>query len=265
MLYRIAFVLLIIAQANGLACNLAPRPAPRSAVLRMQAASPAKAATVTMDAAADAAPKAAAQVDETAAPLDARAQLDKDISAATDNNAVLDLAKANIGTCSVNTMAAALKKLAIINKKRRAGRDALLRDKRFEMLIDGIVEQSKDLEPASTADVLWSSATLQHWPATMLSPVLTSVAMQVSTQHRLSPTRHGRLAHAHACAHLRIAPVRVSASSRSLRPCVHAPLSARRQDFRGQAPRDDDLGARAAADEACASPRADGGAGDPAD
>ena len=204
MLYRTLVLLAIVAQTNALACNLSPRPAPRSAVLRMEAASPTKAATVTMDAAAENSAPAAA-VEGKVVPLDPRAQLDKDLSEAVDNKAVLTLVKANIDTCTVNSMAAALKKLAIINKKRRAGRDALLRDTRFEMLIDGIVAQSKDLEPAYTADVLWSSATLQHWPATMLSPVLTSVAVEVS-----------------ACA-AQSSPVTVPRACASMRSCVPRP------------------------------------------
>jgi len=50
------------------------------------------------------------------------------------------------------------------------------------MLIDTLVEHSSDDfvgSARSVADVLWSCATLQHWPPTLLVPVLTSIDEQL--------------------------------------------------------------------------------------
>ena len=76
-------------------------------------------------------------------------------------------------------VATALHRLAVINKRRRAGRDALLRDARFEKLVGAVAEHAADFNARAVADVLWSFATLQHWPPTLLTPVLTSVSVQL--------------------------------------------------------------------------------------
>jgi len=67
----------------------------------------------------------------------------------------------------------------VINKRQRAGRDALLRDSRFQNLVGAVVDHAADFNARAVADVLWSFATLQHWPPTLLTPVLTSVSVQL--------------------------------------------------------------------------------------
>jgi len=91
---------------------------------------------------------------------------------------VLSLVEADDDLSSVN-VATALHRLAVINKRQRAARDALLRDRRFEQLVDYTIANAQDFEARSVADVLWSFATLGHWPATLLKPVLTGVAIQL--------------------------------------------------------------------------------------
>merc|ERR1719201_629553 len=100
---------------------------------------------------------------------------------AQDSNAVLSLVDDNFETLTAVNFATALHKLATITKRRRAGRDAMLRDRRFERLLDGAMEQAPEFSPRATADVLWSSATMQHFPARMLMPVLTSVNTQLES------------------------------------------------------------------------------------
>jgi len=67
----------------------------------------------------------------------------------------------------------------VINKRQRARRDAVLRDRRFELLIDAIAGHVSDFNARAVADVLWSFATLQHWPPTLLKPLLTGVSVQL--------------------------------------------------------------------------------------
>ena len=105
------------------------------------------------------------------------ATINHKITQAPDTDAVLDLVTA--GNASAVNVATALHRLAAINKHRRAGRDALLRDPRFELLMGATVDLAPDFSARSVADVLWSCATLGNWPATLLKPVLTSVAMQL--------------------------------------------------------------------------------------
>lgn len=172
---------LILQEASGFSCGLAARPVARAAVLRMSAAETAS-VTMVADGSSAAEPMPpAAELEGKVVTLDPVEQLTKDIFDARDNGAVLTLVKNN-ADCTVVHLAAAMHKLAVINKKRRAGRDALLRDTRFENLIGSIMERAKELDAASTADVLWSSATLQHWPATMLTPILTAVNTQLDAK-----------------------------------------------------------------------------------
>lgn len=89
---------------------------------------------------------------------------------------VLALTEKNFDALNIVNVVTALHRLAVINKVQRANRDRLLRDPRFEQLVESIVANSKELSPRGAADVLWSFATLQHWPSMLLSPVLTSVA-----------------------------------------------------------------------------------------
>lgn len=97
------------------------------------------------------------------------------IKKAKDDEAVLKLVDESDDFNAIN-MATALHRLAVMNKRQRARRDALLRDRRFQSLIDSTVERTSEFNSRGVADVLWSCATLQHWPSTLLVPVLTSVS-----------------------------------------------------------------------------------------
>ena len=57
-----------------------------------------------------------------------------------------------------------------------AERESTLRDPRLAQLLDLLIERVADCSPRGVADVLWSCATLQHWPPILLKPVLTRVA-----------------------------------------------------------------------------------------
>jgi hypothetical protein len=81
---------------------------------------------------------------------------------------------------SIN-VATTLHRLAVFNKRQRAGRDAMLRDARFEALVDATMNEAAQLSPRSVSDVLWSYATLQHWPSKLLSPLLTTVSVHLTT------------------------------------------------------------------------------------
>ena len=70
----------------------------------------------------------------------------------------------------------ALHRIGRIEKRRRASREVILRDKRFELLLDQTVAKSAEFSPRAVTDVLWSCATLHHWPPLLLKPVLTRVA-----------------------------------------------------------------------------------------
>ena len=100
----------------------------------------------------------------------------KQLLAAEDSEAVLRLVDASIGEFKAHEVATALHRVAALNKVGRARRDALLRDRRFESLLDAAVERAPQLSARCVADVLWSLATLGELPARMLMPVLTSVA-----------------------------------------------------------------------------------------
>ena len=122
--------------------------------------------------------------EERKAVIQAHLELHEEIGRAEDNGEVLRLyfLEQNYeGTNAASSVAAALHRLAVINKRRRAGRDALLRDRRFEELVDAVIEHAAEMNARSVADVLWSCATLQHWPATLLKPILTAVVRHLGT------------------------------------------------------------------------------------
>lgn len=97
------------------------------------------------------------------------------LGAAEDSEAVLRIVDANLDTFRAKEISTALHRVAARNKKKRARRDVLLRDERLERLFDAAAEQSTHFSSRCVADVLWSMATLQHFPSPMLMPVLTSV------------------------------------------------------------------------------------------
>ena len=103
--------------------------------------------------------------------------LNAELVKAKDANAVLALTSARDAK-SMNTVnvVTALHRLASIEKRRRAERESTLRDPRLAQLLDLLIERVADCSPRGVADVLWSCATLQHWPPILLKPVLTRVA-----------------------------------------------------------------------------------------
>lgn len=110
--------------------------------------------------------------------------LNNQLVKATDAEGVLALIAQNGAKLSSVNVATALHRLAGHLKRDRARRDAVLRDSRFLALIDATIELADKLSPRSVSDVMWGCATLQHWPPTMLKPVLTQ-----ARTHRAAPVR----------------------------------------------------------------------------
>jgi len=107
--------------------------------------------------------------------LGKRGLLNEELVAAPDKEAVLGMVTERAGRMNAVNHATALHRLAALEKKNRAERDALLLDPRFEQLLDGVERHAAEMNPRSVADVLWSCATLRHWPPRFLKPVLTQV------------------------------------------------------------------------------------------
>jgi Ca2+-binding EF-hand superfamily protein len=101
--------------------------------------------------------------------------LNRKLNALDDSSAILDVFEKSGDTVNAVNVATTLHRLASINKKQRVGREALFRDARFSHLMDAVDEHSEEFKPRSVADVLWSLATLQHWPAKLLKPVITAL------------------------------------------------------------------------------------------
>jgi len=110
--------------------------------------------------------------------------LNQALTAATDKEGVLELTRKNTRSMNGVNAVTALHRLAVIEKRRRAEREALLRDTRFEELFELIIEKSVDFTPRMTADVFWSCATLRHFPPALLRPLLTRVAAHLGTRER---------------------------------------------------------------------------------
>ncbi|KAL1519511.1 hypothetical protein AB1Y20_023027 [Prymnesium parvum] len=87
-------------------------------------------------------------------------------------------------------IATAIHRLAVQTKRDRPNRDKLLRDPRFVALLDDAMERAAQLNPRSVSDIIWGCAAMQHWPATMLKPMLTQVAVHLKNSafepHHLS-------------------------------------------------------------------------------
>jgi len=101
--------------------------------------------------------------------------LTQQLSSAQDSEAVLKIVDAKLDTFKAFEVATALHRVAVRNKKKRARRDAILRDERLDRLFDAATVDATNFSARCVSDVLWSMATLQHLPARMLVPVLTSV------------------------------------------------------------------------------------------
>jgi hypothetical protein len=94
---------------------------------------------------------------------------------AGEKETVLGLVTEYKGLMNAVNIATSLHRLASLEKKNRAERDALLRDPRFEALLDAVVKRAEEFTPRQTADLLWSFATLRHWPPMLLKPLLLRV------------------------------------------------------------------------------------------
>jgi len=111
-------------------------------------------------------------------------EINRQITDAVDSEAVLEVVSRYKKLNAVN-VATALHKIAARNKKKRARRDVLFRDARFQRLIDSMTLHTSEEfvgSARSVADVMWSVATMQYWPATLLMPMLTSVNAQLERE-----------------------------------------------------------------------------------
>ena len=97
----------------------------------------------------------------------------------TDAEAVLSLTQKHHERLNSVNAATALHRIAQHLKRNRASRDRVLRDSRFLALIDTAAERAPQCNPRSVSDMLWAFATLQHWPPSMLKPLLTRVAIHL--------------------------------------------------------------------------------------
>eukprot|EP00316_Scyphosphaera_apsteinii_P023907 CAMPEP_0119322792 /NCGR_PEP_ID=MMETSP1333-20130426/59204_1 /TAXON_ID=418940 /ORGANISM="Scyphosphaera apsteinii, Strain RCC1455" /LENGTH=340 /DNA_ID=CAMNT_0007330115 /DNA_START=107 /DNA_END=1129 /DNA_ORIENTATION=- len=105
--------------------------------------------------------------------------INKQLNDATDKETVLEITSQTIQRMNAINLATSLHRLARIEKHKRAERESLLRDKRFELLMDAIISRAPDFSPRSVADILWSLATLKYWPPVAVRPVLTQVALHL--------------------------------------------------------------------------------------
>jgi len=107
-----------------------------------------------------------------------------------DKEAVLELVTEYANLMNAVNIATSLHRLASLEKKNRAERDALLRDARFEALLTAVVKRADEFTPRQTADLLWSCATLRHWPPILLKPILLRVVHHLERKsfapHQLS-------------------------------------------------------------------------------
>lgn len=131
---------------------------------------------------------ASSEVEPDAAAKDSKAKdspagiLNRQLNALEDSEAILELVAEKEKEMNAVNLATGLHRLASVNKKQRVSREALFRDPRFASLLDAIDHHSIELTPRSVADVLWSLATLQHFPARLLKPVITSVVRALEKQ-----------------------------------------------------------------------------------
>ena len=111
-------------------------------------------------------------------------RINRQIVKADDSDAVLHLVEKHAESLNAINIATALHRIAARNKRKRARRDSLTRDRRFLLLEEALAAsgtsaeaQSIDGAARSVADVLWSYATLGSLPPKLLTPVLTSVSV----------------------------------------------------------------------------------------
>jgi len=96
-------------------------------------------------------------------------------------DSVLTLVKQKETELNSVNIATALHRVAVHTKRSRAERDRMLRDPRFLDLVDFAQARAPECNPRSVSDVMWACATLQHWPPTMLKPLLTQVSVHLDS------------------------------------------------------------------------------------
>jgi len=110
-------------------------------------------------------------------------EISRSLAAAKDNEAILSIVDDKFDALNGINAAMALHRLAMINKRQRVSRDALLRDSRYQQrVIPAAIKQHKRFNARSATDVLWSCATLQDWPPELLMPALTAVALNLDKE-----------------------------------------------------------------------------------
>jgi hypothetical protein len=107
------------------------------------------------------------------------AALNSKLVKSEDAETILSLVSKNAKQLNPVNAATALHRIASHLKKARATRDRVLRDARFLALLDAAADRAASCNPRSVSDMLWAFATLQHWPPSMLKPLLTRVAFHL--------------------------------------------------------------------------------------
>jgi len=96
-------------------------------------------------------------------------------------NALLEYVSSKQAELNSVNVATAIHRLAVQTKRDRPGRDKMLRDPRFVSLLDAAMERAPQFNPRSVSDIMWGCATMQHWPPSMLKPMLTQIAVHLKT------------------------------------------------------------------------------------
>ena len=105
--------------------------------------------------------------------------LNTQIVNAKTTDTILTLVSDNHERLNGVNVATAMHNVAKLTKFKRAERDALLRDPRYQQLLDSTIDKVDELgergNARAVADILWSCATLSNFPPLLLKPVLTQV------------------------------------------------------------------------------------------
>ena len=106
--------------------------------------------------------------------------LNTQIVNAKTTETILTLVSDNHERLNGVNVATAMHNVAKLTKFKRAERDALLRDPRYQQLLDSTIDKVDELgergNARAVADILWSCGTLGELPPTLLKPVLMQVA-----------------------------------------------------------------------------------------
>lgn len=108
--------------------------------------------------------------------------VNKMLTDAPSSKAVLELVSAYVERLNPVNVATALHRIAVLDKRNRVERDSTINDRRFDALMEKVIEHCPNLTPRATADIFWSCATLKHWPALLLKPLLTRLAAHLEAE-----------------------------------------------------------------------------------